>query len=151
MPQTAQSISIDDIRRAARIIADSIVRTPCTRSQTLSELSGADISLKLENLQFTSSFKDRGALNRLSTLSDTEKKRGIIAMSAGNHAQAVACFATRLGIPATIVMPENTSFIKITNTERLGATVVLHGDTGRGRTTRAGITGRTRPDLYSSL
>lgn len=129
MPQTAQSISIGDIRRAARIIADSIVRTPCTRSQTLSELTGADISLKLENLQFTASFKDRGALNRLSTLSDTEKKRGIIAMSAGNHAQAVACFATRLGIPATIVMPENTSFIKITNTERLGATVVLHDAT----------------------
>ena len=130
MPYPDQTISIDDIRRAAVNISEGVRRTPCTRSHTLSQQTGADISLKLENLQFTASFKDRGALNRLMALSsDAEKERGVIAMSAGNHAQAVACFATRLGIPATIVMPESTAFIKITNTERLGATVVLHGHT----------------------
>jgi threonine dehydratase len=129
MPDYAQTISLDDIRRAAQVISGAVKRTPCTRSQTLSQLTGAEISLKLENLQFTASFKDRGALNRLMALSDTEKVSGVIAMSAGNHAQAVAYHATRLGIPATIVMPKNTSFIKITNTERLGAAIVLHGDT----------------------
>jgi threonine dehydratase len=129
MSHSVQSISIDDIRRAALVISEAVTRTPCTRSQTLSQLTGAEISLKLENQQFTASFKDRGALNRLMALSDAEKVSGVIAMSAGNHAQAIAYHATRLGIPATIVMPENTSFIKITNTERLGATIVLHGDT----------------------
>lgn len=122
-------VTIDDIRAAARAIDGDVARTPCLRSGTLSQLTGATVSLKLENLQYTASFKERGALNRLLALDDDEKARGVIAMSAGNHAQAVAYHAARLGIPATIVMPTDTPFIKITNTERLGATIILHGAT----------------------
>jgi threonine dehydratase len=121
-------VTIDDIRAATRTIAGAVTRTPCLRSETLSQMTGADVWLKLENLQYTASFKERGALNRLLALDDKEKARGVIAMSAGNHAQAVAFHATRLGIPATIVMPTDTPFIKVTNTELLGATIVLHGD-----------------------
>ncbi|MBT5050349.1 MAG: threonine ammonia-lyase [Rhodospirillaceae bacterium] len=122
-------VTIDDIRAAARAIDGAVSRTPCLASGTLSQLTGAAVSLKLENLQYTASFKERGALNRLLALDGDEKARGVIAMSAGNHAQAVAYHAARLGIPATIVMPTDTPFIKITNTERLGATIILHGDT----------------------
>ena len=123
------AIRIDDIRAAARAIDGAVVRTPCVLSRTLSDMTGATVVLKLESMQYTASFKDRGALNRLSALSADERRRGVIAMSAGNHAQSVAHHATRLGIPATIVMPLDTPFIKVTNTERLGGSVVLHGAT----------------------
>jgi len=123
------TVTIDDIRAAAGAIAGEVKATPCVVSRTLSEIAGAELWLKLENLQFTSSFKERGALNRLLALSRAERRRGVIAMSAGNHAQAVAHHATRLGIDAVIVMPRDTPFIKTINTERLGATVVLYGDT----------------------
>jgi len=122
------TVTIDDIRRAAGTIGDAVVRTPCVLSRTLSEIAGAQIHLKLENLQYTASFKDRGALNRLLALSPEERRRGVICMSAGNHAQAVAYHAGRLGIPATIVMPRTTPFIKVANTERLGGRVMLEGD-----------------------
>jgi threonine dehydratase len=104
------------------------VRTPCLLSRTLSEIVGAEVWLKFENLQFTASFKERGALNKLLSLSPEERKRGVIAMSAGNHAQGVAYNAKRLGIPATIVMPRYTPVVKVQQTEGHGAHVVLHGD-----------------------
>jgi threonine dehydratase len=126
---TLASVTLDDIRRAAEIIEGAVVRTPCDRSYTLSHDLGADIWLKFENLQFTSSYKERGALVRLSALSAAERQRGVIAMSAGNHAQGVAYHAGRLGIPATIVMPEGTPAVKAENTKRWGAHVILEGKT----------------------
>jgi threonine dehydratase len=121
-------ISLDDIRAAARRLGGAIEKTPLVHSRTLSELAGAQVYLKLENLQFTASFKERGALNKLLSLSEAERKRGVIAMSAGNHAQAVAHHARRLGIPATIVMPKGSPNTKIRNTEVHGAKVLLEGD-----------------------
>jgi threonine dehydratase len=103
------------------------VRTPCHRSETLSAITGAEIYLKFENQQFTASFKDRGALAKLLSLDEAQRRRGVIAMSAGNHAQGVAHHATRMGIPATIVMPVSAPFNKVQQTRRLGATVVQHG------------------------
>jgi threonine dehydratase len=123
-----QPPTIDDIRAAAERIQGSVVRTPMLVSKTLSELIGAEIWLKFENLQFTAAYKERGALNKLLQLSAEERARGVIAASAGNHAQAVAYHAKRLGIPATIVMPETTPTVKVTQTAGHGATVVLHGD-----------------------
>ena len=123
------SVTLADVERAARLIEGAVVRTPCDKSHTLSHDLGADIWLKFENLQFTSSYKERGALVRLSALSEDERKRGVIAMSAGNHAQGVAYHAGRLGIPATIVMPEGTPAVKAENTRRWGAHVVLQGKT----------------------
>jgi len=123
------SITIAEIHAAAREIKRGVVRTPLVRSATLSERFAADISLKLENLQYTGSFKDRGALAHLRALSDVEARRGVIAVSAGNHAQGVAYHARRLKIPATIVMPRGTPFVKINRTRRLGASVILEGDT----------------------
>jgi len=120
--------TIDDIRAAARRIDGAVLRTPMLKSRTISELVGAEIWLKFENLQFTSAYKERGALNKLLQLSDKERSRGVIAASAGNHAQAVAYHAKRLGIPATIVMPAPTPTVKVTQTESHGATVVLHGN-----------------------
>ena len=120
--------TIDDIRAAAQRIDGAVVRTPMLKSRTLSELIGAEVWLKFENLQFTSAYKERGALNKLLQLSEEERARGVIAASAGNHAQAVAYHAKRLGIPATIVMPSPTPTVKVTQTEGHGATVVLHGD-----------------------
>lgn len=125
----ALPISFADVERAAMLIKDAVFDTPAAHSRTLSALTGADIFLKFEIFQFTASFKERGALNRLSALSETEKARGVVAMSAGNHAQGVAYHAARLSIPATIVMPEGTPFTKVRNTERLGARVVLSGET----------------------
>lgn len=122
-------VTLDDVRQAARCIAGAVVHTPCLRSETLSRIAKADIWLKFENLQFTASFKERGALNTLLQLSDDEKKRGVIAMSAGNHAQGVAYHAGRLGIPATIVMPAFTPNMKVTHTRGHGAKVLLHGNT----------------------
>jgi threonine dehydratase len=122
------AVSIEDIRAAAQRIAGAVEHTPLVHSRTLSQLAGAQVFLKFENLQFTASFKERGALNKLLSLSPEERARGVIAMSAGNHAQAVAYHAARLGIPATIVMPKGSPNTKIKNTQVHGASVVLEGD-----------------------
>ena len=122
-----QPPTIDDIRAAAKRIEGAVIRTPMLVSRTLSEIIGAEVWLKFENLQFTAAYKERGALNKLLQLSPEERARGVIAASAGNHAQAVAYHAKRLGIPATIVMPEPTPTVKVTQTAGHGATVVLHG------------------------
>jgi len=121
-------VTAADVRAAAARIAGAVVRTPCLESKTLSEIAGAQIFIKFENLQFTASFKERGALNKLLQLSDAERARGVIAMSAGNHAQGVARHATRLGIRSTIVMPRYTPNTKVEHTEKLGARVELFGD-----------------------
>src|SRR4051794_39288756 len=123
-----QPPTIDDIRAAAKRIEGAVVRTPMLVSKTLSEIIGAEVWLKFENLQFTAAYKERGALNKLLQLSPEERERGVIAASAGNHAQAVAYHAKRLGIPATIIMPANTPTVKVTQTAGHGAEVVLHGD-----------------------
>jgi threonine dehydratase len=122
------AVSLDDIRAAAGRIAGAVEQTPLVHSRTLSQLAGAQVFLKFENLQFTASFKERGALNKLLSLSAAERARGVIAMSAGNHAQAVAYHAARLGIPATIVMPKGSPNTKIKNTQVHGAAVVLEGE-----------------------
>jgi threonine dehydratase len=122
-------VTLDDIRAAHERIAPSIVRTPTLISQTLSELTGATVYLKFENLQFTAAFKERGALNRLLLLGDNALKNGVIAASAGNHAQGLAYHGKRLGVPVTIVMPKTTPTIKVMQTESHGATVVLEGET----------------------
>jgi len=122
-----QPPTIEDIRAAAERIKGSVIRTPMLVSRTLSEILGAEVWLKFENLQFTAAYKERGALNKLLQLSPEERARGVIAASAGNHAQAVAYHAKRLGIPATIVMPETTPTVKVTQTAGHGATVVLYG------------------------
>jgi len=129
--------TIDDVRAAAARIAGVVERTPTRHSTTLSEIAGCDIWLKFENLQFTSSFKERGALNKLLSLNAEQRKRGIAAMSAGNHAQGVAYHAGRLGIPTTIVMPEFTPFIKVKHTKGFGAHVILEGATLSESFTRA--------------
>lgn len=121
-------IEFADIEAAASRIRGQVVETPCLLSRTLSEITGAQVYLKFENLQFTASFKERGALNRLSQLDDAQRARGVIAVSAGNHAQGVAWHAKRLGIPATIVMPRFTPGVKVMRTREFGAEVVLHGD-----------------------
>lgn len=122
-------VSIDDVRAAQARIAGAVVRTPTLVSKTLSELTGATVYLKFENLQFTAAYKERGALNTLLQLDDAARAKGVIAASAGNHAQGLAYHATRLGIPSTIVMPKNTPTVKVTQTEGHGATVILHGET----------------------
>ncbi len=122
------TVTFDDIRTAADTIKQSVVRTPTVRSGPLSDLIGADVFLKLETQQFTGSFKDRGAFVKLSSLDRDHAKNGVIAVSAGNHAQGVAYHAQRLGIPATIVMPTSTPFTKVNRTEALGARVLLFGD-----------------------
>src|SRR5437868_12735387 len=106
-------VTLHDIEKAAQTIEGHVIRTPFLHSRTLSEITGAEVWLKFENHQFTASFKERGAFNKLSSLTPEEKKRGVIACSAGNHAQGVAYHAKRLGIPATIVMPRYTPFVKI--------------------------------------
>jgi threonine dehydratase len=123
----AMQVTLDDVRRAAETLRGSIVATPCLASRTLSRIVGAEVVLKFENLQFTASFKDRGALVKLRSLTAEERERGVIAMSAGNHAQAVAYHARRLGIPAVIVMPRLTPSVKVEHTRAFGAEVVLHG------------------------
>jgi threonine dehydratase len=122
------SVAIDDIRRAAARIAGRVIRTPTFFAPRLSGLTGAEVFVKYENMQATGSFKDRGALVKLESLTADERRRGVIAMSAGNHAQAVAYHAARLGIPATIVMPITTPFVKLQNTRSHGARVVLQGE-----------------------
>ena len=128
MAAAVPAVSLADIRAAAQRIAGAVEHTPCVESRTLSLLAGARVFLKFENLQFTASFKERGALNKLLSLTGEERRRGVIAMSAGNHAQAVAYHAARLGIPAVIVMPRGSPNTKIKNTQVHGAEVVLAGE-----------------------
>ena len=123
-----QPPDIADIRAAAQRIQGAVIRTPTQVSRTLSEIIGAEVWLKFENLQFTAAYKERGALNKLLQLSAEERGRGVIAASAGNHAQAVAYHGKRLGIPVTIVMPVGTPTVKVTQTEEHGAKVILHGE-----------------------
>jgi len=123
------AISYADVEAAAARIGGHVLRTPLMLAPRLSELTGATVLVKHENMQATASFKERGAVNKLLTLDEDEKARGVIAMSAGNHAQAVAYHARRFGIPATIVMPETTPLVKVENTRSHGARVVLHGET----------------------
>ncbi|MGE5267292.1 MAG: threonine ammonia-lyase [Deltaproteobacteria bacterium] len=125
----AAAVTLQSVEAAARTLKGAIVETPFARSRTLSALLGCEIWLKFENLQFTGAYKERGALNKLASLSDSERRAGVIAMSAGNHAQGVAYHASRLGIPATIVMPEGTPSVKVENTRALGARVILEGAT----------------------
>ena len=122
------TVTIDDIRAAARLIENAVAKTPLVAAPRLSAITGADIRLKLESLQRTGSFKTRGALVKLLSLDAAARSRGVIAMSAGNHAQGVAYHCQRLGIPATIVMPKLTPFNKVEKTAAHGARVVLEGD-----------------------
>ena len=122
-------LGLKDIEQAAQRLQGHLLNTPCVESRTLSQITGAQIFLKFENLQYTASFKERGACNWLAQLSEAERRRGVIAMSAGNHAQGVAYHAQRLGVRALIVMPRFTPGVKIERTRGFGAEVVLHGDT----------------------
>ena len=122
-------LTLQDIRDAATRLRGQVANTPFVESRTLSEVTGARVFLKFENLQFTASFKERGACNKLSQLSNEERRRGVVAMSAGNHAQGVAYHAQRLGLRAVIVMPRFTPGVKVERTRHFGAEVVLHGDT----------------------
>ena len=122
-------VTIDDVRAAYDRVRGAVVRTPTLHSQTLSALTGAKVYLKFENLQFTAAYKERGALNTLLQLGDNARKNGVIAASAGNHAQGLAYHGKRLGVPVTIVMPTTTPTVKVMQTESHGATVVLHGET----------------------
>jgi threonine dehydratase len=124
----ALPVTLEMIEAARGRVLGEIVETDCDRSRTLSQMLGCTIWLKFENLQFTASFKERGAINRLSVLSEEERRRGVIAMSAGNHAQGVAYVARGLGVPGTIVMPVSTPTVKVVNTRRYGAEVILHGE-----------------------
>jgi threonine dehydratase len=122
-------LQLSDIHAAAERLTGQVLDTPCVESRTLSQLVGCRVFLKFENLQYTASFKERGACNKLSQLSEQERARGVVAMSAGNHAQGVAYHAQRLGIRAVIVMPRFTPGVKVERTRGFGAEVVLHGDT----------------------
>ena len=127
--ETVPSLTLDDVRVAATRIAGQVVRTPTMHSKTLSAMTGAEIWLKFENLQFTAAYKERGALNALLQLTEEQRRRGVIAASAGNHAQGLSYHGTRLGVPVTIVMPRTTPTVKIMQTESVGGTVVLEGET----------------------
>jgi threonine dehydratase len=122
------NVSLQDVQAAAELLRGHVLDTPCLHSRTLSELTGAQVWIKFENLQFTASFKERGALAKLATLSEEQRRRGVIAASAGNHAQGVAYHAKRLGIPAVIVMPRYTPSVKVERTRAFGAEVLLAGD-----------------------
>ncbi|MGZ5094709.1 MAG: threonine ammonia-lyase [Burkholderiales bacterium] len=122
------SVTLKDVQAAAQVIAGHVVETPCLHSRTLSELFGAEVWIKFENLQFTGSFKERGALVKLASLTDEQRRKGVIAASAGNHAQGVAYHAKRLGIPAVIVMPRYTPSVKVERTRDFGAEVLLAGE-----------------------
>lgn len=121
-------LTANDVRAAAERIAGKVVRTPTMHSSTLSAITGAEIWLKFENLQFTAAYKERGALNALLLLSEERKKRGVIAASAGNHSQGLSYHGTRLGVPVTIVMPRTTPMVKVMQTESVGGKVVLEGE-----------------------
>src|SRR5574343_1132983 len=122
-------VTFTDIQNAAGRLQGQVLDTPCVESRTLSQLTGAQVFLKFENLQYTASFKERGALNKLLSLSPEERARGVVAMSAGNHAQGVAYHAQRLGLRAVIVMPRFTPGVKVERTQGFGAEVLLVGDT----------------------
>jgi threonine dehydratase len=122
------TLAFDDILAARDRLQGHIERTPCRRSRTLSEITGAEVWVKFENLQFTAAYKERGALNKLLQLTEAEKRRGVIAASAGNHSQGLAYHAARLGIPVTIVMPKATPFVKVQQTRAHGAEVVIDGE-----------------------
>ena len=124
-----EGLTLAIVRAAAERLRGEVIETPCLVSRTLSELIGCQVFLKFENHQFTASFKERGALNRMAQLLPAERAAGVLAVSAGNHAQGVAYHAQRMGIPATIVMPRFAPAVKVDNTRRFGATVVLEGDT----------------------
>jgi threonine dehydratase len=123
------SVTLNDIRAASDRLRGHIERTPCRYSRTLSQISGAEVWVKFENLQFTAAFKERGALNKLLQLTADEKRRGVIAASAGNHAQGLAYPGQRLGVPVTIVMPRATPIVKVEHTRHFGAEVILQGET----------------------
>ncbi|HEX4848593.1 MAG TPA: threonine ammonia-lyase [Novosphingobium sp.] len=133
MKETAQTaaeqLTVDDVRGAAARIKGAVVRTAMDYSRTLSQITGADIWLKFENLQFTAAYKERGALNALLHLTEEQRSRGVIAASAGNHAQGLSYHGSRLGIPVTIVMPRSTPTVKVMQTEAVGGTVMLEGET----------------------
>jgi len=131
------TVSFEDIRAAQARIAGQVDRTPTRHSRRLSQLTGAEVWVKFDNLHFTGSFKERGALNRLLLLDADERRRGVVAASAGNHAQALAYHGGRLGVPVTIVMPHGTPFVKIDGTRAHGATVVIEGDDFSGSTAHA--------------
>ena len=122
------SVTVADVEAAAKVLAGRVEETPFLHSRTLSEVTGAEVWLKFENHQFTASFKERGALNKLMSLDAAQRTKGVIACSAGNHAQGVAYHAHRLGIPAVIVMPRHTPYVKVEQTQRHGAEVILEGD-----------------------
>ncbi len=122
------SVTMDDVRAAAERLAGQVERTPMRHSKTLSAITGAEVFVKFENLQFTAAYKERGALNKLLLLTDAERKRGVIAASAGNHAQGLAYHGARLGVPVVIVMPRATPFVKVEHTRAHGATVILEGE-----------------------
>ncbi|MGZ5042986.1 MAG: pyridoxal-phosphate dependent enzyme, partial [Usitatibacter sp.] len=121
-------VTLKEIEAAAQVIQGRVIQTPCLHSRTLSDITGAEVYLKFENHQFTASFKERGALNKLMSLDAAQRAKGVIACSAGNHAQGVAFHAHRLGIPAVIVMPRHTPWVKVEQTQRHGAEVILEGD-----------------------
>ncbi|WP_082126350.1 threonine ammonia-lyase [Aurantiacibacter marinus] len=126
---TEATLTLADIREAAKRIEGAVVRTPTLHSKTLSAITGANIWLKFENLQFTAAYKERGALNALLQLTDEQRARGVIAASAGNHSQGLSYHGTRLGVPVTIVMPRTTPVVKVMQTEAVGGNVVLEGET----------------------
>jgi threonine dehydratase len=123
------TLTLEDIRAAAGRLAGHVERTPLRHSRTLSEITGAEVWVKFENLQFTAAYKERGALNKLLLLTDAQRAKGVIAASAGNHAQGLAYHGARLGVPVTIVMPRGTPFVKVQHTQAHGAEVVIFGDT----------------------
>lgn len=127
--KATELLTLDDVRAAAARIEGAVVRTPMLRSQTLSEISGADIWLKFENHQFTAAYKERGALNALLHLNEEHRARGVIAASAGNHSQGLSYHGRRLGVPVTIVMPQTTPSVKVMQTESVGGNVTLFGET----------------------
>ena len=144
-------ITLADVRAAATRIEGRVLRTPAVPCAAISHHVGADVVLKLDNLQATGAFKERGAANRLSLLSAEERGHGVIAMSAGNHAQAVARHASLLGIKATIVMPKHTPTTKVVRTAGWGARVVLHGETLAEPPNTRTLGGRARPCLHPSV
>ena len=129
MSSAADPALAAEIERAAERLQGEISATPCLESRTLSAICGCEVFLKFENLQFTASFKERGAFNKMAQLTPAERAKGVLAVSAGNHAQAVAYHAQRMGIAATIVMPRFASSVKVENTRGFGSEVVLVGDT----------------------
>ncbi len=129
IPSSLARPNLSDIQKAAEEIKGAVLRTPTLPAPKLSKVLGAEVFVKYDNMQITNAFKERGALTKLLSLTDAQKKAGVVAMSAGNHAQAVAVHATRLGIPSTIVMPQFTPFVKVASTKEFGAKVILEGET----------------------